>query len=225
MAMYRADPLENDEVYHVMNKSIAGYKIFSNEKDYQRFLQGLRYFSIDEPLPKLSEFLERSDVNQIGFERCLQEYFDNAKQCIQIIAYCLMPTHFHLIVKQLRNNGISSTISKMSNSYARYLNTKIKRHGPLWMGRFKSVLIVSDEQLLHVTRYLHLNPTTANLVKAPEDWPWSSYAEYINPNQVKYPLCQFSELMDIKPGHYRKFAEDHKNFQKELGKIKQLILE
>ena len=68
---------------------------------------------------------------------------------------------------------------RLLNSYTRYFNEKIKRKGPLWEGRFKKVLVNSDEQLLHLTRYVHLNPVSAGIVEKPEDWPCSSYREYI----------------------------------------------
>lgn len=217
--------LGTGEIYHVMNKSIAGYRIFSSKRDYLRMLYIIQYFAIADKLPKFSEFLERKDVHTMGFEKCLQEYFGESKRHIQLIAYCLMPTHIHLVVKQLRGNGISTYASNVSNSYARYLNTKQKRKGPLWVGKFKSVHVETDEQLIHLTRYLHLNPTTAELVKEPEKWLWSSYAEYISPHRTENPLCQFSELVDMTPNIYKSFIDDQKDYQRKLGQIKKLLLE
>lgn len=213
------------EVYHVMNKSIAGFKIFSGQRDYLRMLQIARYFTIDDRLPKFSEFLERKDVSTVGFEKCLHEYFGESKKYVQLIAYCFMPTHIHLTLKQLRDNGISTFMSNLANSYARYLNTKQKRRGPLWVGKFKSVHIKTDEQLTHLTRYLHLNPTSAGLVKNPEDWIWSSYTEYINPDQVEYSLCQFEELIDMTPSKYQEFVDDQKDYQRQLSILKKIALE
>lgn len=219
------EPLATGETYHVMSKSIAGYKVFNNKRDYARILQALRYFQLSESLPKLSQFLERNDVSTIGFERCLQEYFSDGKLRTQIIAYCLMPTHFHLILKQLHDNGISQHMAGALNSYSHYFNTKYKRLGPLWVGRFKCVLVDNDEQLLHLTRYLHRNPTIADLVKNPEDWIYSSYAEYIHPKTVEYPLCEFQDLIDTRPHKHQSFVNDHTDYQRELGKIKKLVLE
>lgn len=215
----------NGEVYHVMNKSIAGYKIFISQKDYRRFEQALRYFAIAEKLPKMSEFLDRVDVEKVGFEKCLEEYFGDAKRHVQIIAYCLMPTHIHLVLKQLQDHGISTFMSNILNSYTRYLNTKQKRRGPLWVGRFKSVHVETDEQLTHLTRYLHLNPTTADLIAKPEDWQWSSYHEYAHPDTVQHPLCQFSDQINMNPKSYKKFTEDQQDYQRELGTIKKIALE
>lgn len=220
----RKDPLTTGQIYHIMNKSIAGYKIFNTQHDYQRMQQMLRYFSIAEKLPKFSQFLEREEIKTLGLEACLEKYFGGAKYHVQPIAYCLMPTHLHIVVKQLRPNGISTFMSNTLNSYSRYFNLKHKRKGPLWVDRFKDVLVKTDEQLLHLTRYLHLNPTTAGLTKRPEEWLWSSYHEYTT-KKVTHPLCRFSELLNITPAQHRNFVNDHIDFQRELGKIKKLLLE
>ncbi len=134
-----------------------------------------------------------------------------------------MPTHLHLILKQLKENGISIFMGNLLNSYSRYFNIRYKRKGPLWEGRFKSILIENGEYLLHLTRYIHLNPTTANLVRKPEDWELSSYKEYIL--NKKDALCDYSDLLDISKKSYREFVEDRISYQKELHKIKRLILE
>jgi putative transposase len=79
-----------------------------------------------------------------------------------------MPTHIHLVLRQLKDGGISKFMSNILNSYSRYFNIKHNRKGPLWEGRFRKVLVGSDEQLLHLTRYVHLNPVTACLVDKPK---------------------------------------------------------
>lgn len=216
---------ENGEVYHVMNKSIAGYKIFNSSRDYTRVVQMFRYFSSANPLPKFSQFLEHELTKQLGFEKYFEDEFRDSKNHVQIIAFCLMPTHIHLVVKQLRRNGISTFMSNTLNSYTRYFNTKYKRKGPLWVGRFKSVLVRTDEQFYHLTRYVHLNPVTARLRDKSEDWEWSSYQEYVATQEIFYPLCQFRELLDMKPKEYQLFVEDQIDYQRELAEIKHLMLE
>lgn len=223
--MLRKDPLEVGEVYHVMNKSIAGFKIFNGDDDYGRLLHTLEYFAIDEAIPKFSYFLDRGREANRTFELYLDQCFPNPNRRADLVAYCLMPTHFHLILKPRIENGISLMMHDALNSYSHYFNIKHKRKGPLWVGPFKNVLVDSDEQLQHLTRYLHLNPATAQLVKKPEDWLFSSYPEYITPNKVKRPICHFSELLDFKPCEYRKFVEDQADYQRELAQIKHLTLE
>ena len=183
------------------------------------------YFSTASPLPKFSYFLKRGEEAGKDFKAYYKQCFGDAPQTVQWIAYCFMPTHIHLVLKQIKKNGISDLMSDALNSYTRYFNINHKRKGPLWVGRFKNVHIESDEQLRHVTRYLHLNPTTANLAKKSEDWDYSSYLEYIAPRSVKRPLCKFDDLLDFKPASYRKFTEDQIDYQRQLAEIKHLTLE
>lgn len=144
---------------------------------------------------------------------------------VDIIAYCIMPTHFHLILKQLKDKGISTFISLISNSYTRYFNIKHKRKGPLWEKEFQNVLVSTDEQLLHLTRYVHLNPVTAFLVDKPQDWPFSSYKEFLGEVKEDDKICSFENILDITPKEYKTFVDDRISYQRELGKIRHLLLE
>ncbi len=135
-----------------------------------------------------------------------------------------MPTHIHLILKQLKQNGISKMLGDTLNSYSRYFNTRHQRKGPLWESRFHNVLIKTDEQLLHLTRYLHLNPVSASLCDNPKDWPYSSYHEYLRLKR-EFPICQFDELLDIQPEKYQQFVQERAGYQRVLSKIKELLLE
>jgi putative transposase len=116
-------------------------------------------------------------------------------------------------------------MSTILNSYTRYFNTKHKRKGPLWESRFKSVLVETDEQLLHLTRYIHLNPVTAFLVDKPEEWKASSYNEYLLKVSGSDRTCNYDGILDIEPSSYRKFVEDRISYQRELAKIKELLIE
>ena len=135
-----------------------------------------------------------------------------------------MPTHLHLILKQITDGGISKYVSRVLNSYTRYFNLIHRRTGPLWSGRFKSVLVAENDQLLHLTRYIHLNPTSAGLVKKPDDWQFSSYKEYVHDKSVK-GICKFDNIIDLKSSQYKKFVADRQGYQKELSKIKQILIE
>ena len=136
-----------------------------------------------------------------------------------------MPTHLHIVAKQLDEKGISEMLGMALNSYAKYFNTKYNRKGTLFTGRFKNVSVENDGQLLHLTRYIHLNPVTAGLVDKPESWQYSSYMEYVQPKEVDNPLSRFEGLIDDKPADYQKFVEDHKDYQRELALIKAQVLE
>ncbi|OGW71290.1 MAG: hypothetical protein A2047_04340 [Omnitrophica bacterium GWA2_41_15] len=144
---------------------------------------------------------------------------------IQIICYCFMPTHIHLVLKQLKDNGISDFMMHILNSHTRYFNIKHNRKGPLWESKFKKVLVDSDEQLLHLTRYIHLNPVTACIVNKPEEWRYSSYNEYVSDGTVTDGICEYKNILDINSFSYKKFVENRISYQRELAKIKGLMLD
>ncbi|MDO8579983.1 MAG: transposase, partial [Candidatus Omnitrophota bacterium] len=150
----------------------------------------------------------------------LDHYEISSDPLVEIIAYCLMPTHIHLVLKQLKDNGISHFMRNIQNSYTHYFNERYKRKGPLWIGRFKNVLVESDSQLLHLTRYVHLNPSTAGLTRNPLDWH-SSYGEYLNP-KTNDRLCHWEELIDLSTSQYRAFVEERIDYQRELAFLKHL---
>ena len=211
--------LNQMKIYHVINKSIAGFVIFPKYVDYQRFLKLIKYYQFD-PILKFSEYIRLNKKKIVEFEKDLM---NKEEPLVNIIAYCLMPTHIHLALQEVQPNGISNYMRKLLNSYTRYFNEKYRRKGPLWQGRFKKVEVGSDEQLLHLTRYIHLNPTSAGLVEKPEDWEYSSYREYIGKGKEKF--CLFKDLLDISAQEYKEFVEDRINYQRELEKIKHLLLE
>lgn len=221
--MSRKFLLSQDQIYHIFSRSIAGFQIFNNNSDYQRILQLLKYFQIKEPPTKFSFFLELKQVQQNGFFNYFGLLAKDQIKIIQIIAYCLMPTHIHLILKQLTPDGISKFMGNFLNSYSRYFNSKYHRKGPLWESKFQNVLVEKDEQLLHLTRYLHLNPVTAHLIEQPEDWIYSSFNEYIG--KSKYSFCRFKGLLEIDPNKYRKFVLDRIAYQRELDIIKKQIID
>lgn len=223
--MPRKDPLVTGEVYHVMNKSIAGYEIFISEKDYERMLHLLRFFSLAEQPAKFSYFLQHDPQVLTGDIEGRLAALSQYGQQVQLIAYCVMPTHFHIVLKQLVDNGVSEFLRKSLNAYARYFNLKYRRKGTLWMSRFKNVRAENDEQLLHLTRYVHLNPVAAGLVEKAQAWPYSSYREYIDRENIRWPMTKFESLIDVRPDEYQQFVQDHALYQRELAIIKKQMLD
>lgn len=220
----RKDVLVEGGMYHVCTKSIAGFNIFNNDNDFERMRQSAKYYKFVNDV-KFSDFISSKAIQVEGFNNLIEMKFKEKDQIVKIIAYCFMPTHIHLILNQLSKNGISEYMCKVLNSYSLYFNNLHKRRGPLWESRFKNVLVKDDEQLLHLTRYFHINPVTAHLCDSPDDWQFSSYKEYLSKEKEINFLCQFNDLMDIQPSQYRKFVNDRISYQRELGKIKKLILE
>lgn len=221
--MQRKIILAEGETYHVFSRSIANFNILNSMADYQRMLYLIKYFQLQKTPTKFSYFIALKSVQQFGFFSYLDSITENDPKSVQIIAYCLMPTHLHFILKQLSSKGVSEFMSNVLNSYSRYFNTKHRRKGPLWESKFQNVRIENDEQLIHLTRYLHLNPVTAHLTEQPQDWQYSSYKEYIE--KTDYSFCQYNDLLTIKPKEYHKFVMDRKSYQRELAIIKKQLIE
>lgn len=222
MTQIRKDRLENNYYYHIYSRSIAKYIIFNDYSEFNRMVELFSLFQFANFDYEFSKFFRLTDKEKNVILNKLKERND---KMVEIISYCIMPTHFHLVLKQVRNDGISNYVSRSLNSYSRYFNTKHKRIGPLWSGRFKNVLIGDNEQLYHLTRYIHLNPTSAGLVEKPEDWIFSSYQEYTNKRDEKFDICNYGEVIDINPSSYTKFVNDQKEYQRKIGIIKSLIIE
>lgn len=210
--------LETGSIYHVLTRSIAKYKVFNTDSDFSRFVESIKYYKKNIKDIHFARFLE---MEQKTREAILDSKSDNK---MRIIAYCLMPTHIHLILVQDKDGAISKFMSDLLNSYTRYFNTKMGRKGPLWESRFKSIKVGKDEQLQHLTRYIHLNPVSINLVNKPEDWKYSSYSEYIGLGR-KDLICDWNDFLEIKPAIYRRFVEERIEDQKKLSKIKKVLLE
>ncbi len=208
------------EIYHVFTKSIAGFRIFNDEDEFLRIKELIRYYQQKDVSMKFSRF------KQLQAELGIPLKSKNPEEhIVDIIAYCIMPTHIHLILKQREDNAISVYMNNILNSYTRYFNIRHKRKGPLWEGRFKKVLVVNDEQLLHLTRYIHLNPVTSNLIDKAEKWDASSYREYISNGSERDRMSSFEEILEISPATYREFVEERKEYQQELKKIKDMLFE
>jgi len=116
-------------------------------------------------------------------------------------------------------------MNNILNSYTRYFNIRHNRKGPLWEGPYKKLAVETDEQLLHLTRYVHLNPVTSYLVNKPDEWLYSSYKEYLGTDNLSQKICNFGNLLDIRPNSYSEFVEDRISYQRELAKIKSLAIE
>lgn len=218
---YRKDSLENDNYYHVFSRSIAGYSVFNDGKDFRRISELIDLYRYSDFNYKYSAFCDLTKENQ---KYVLDNLRSNNDVIVEIVAFCLMPTHIHLVLKQINDDGISKYMARVLNGYSRYFNNKHKRQGPLWAGRFKSVLVENDIQLLHLTRYIHLNPSSASLVANPMDWDYSSYHNYISPG-VENSICNFIGLFDFSPEQYKKFVNDRKSYQRDLSIIKNILID
>lgn len=214
--MIRKEKFAAWEIYHICNKSIANFGIFKDPQNARRFLQTLHYYNTREDTRRFSDMFRKKAYGSFNLLYPVKDAL------VKFISYNIMPDHYHILIKIIRGS-LSKFISDVENSFTRYFNIKFKRKGPLWQSPFRAVRIKSDEQLLHVTRYIHINPTTDNLVEKPEDWKFSSYRDYISNERILKEIMTEITIKD--PKRYKKFVEDRKDYQIKLKKIKKLLLE
>ena len=219
----RSIPLVNGEYYHVYNRGVASQPTFLTKREYERFLFCLSYYRFKDPPVKLSRLLQLEHGERDSLLLSLQKTDD---KIIDLVAFCLMPNHFHILLQQLTDGGISTFIKQITASYVLYFNIKNERVGPLFQGAFKALRIENDEQLLHVSRYIHLNPLVSYVVRDNGflSYPWFSLQDYSRNTKgivnTKPVLSHFknSEL-------YIKFVLDQAGYGKELERIKHLVID
>lgn len=221
----REIPLVTNQYYHVLNRGVASQPVFNNKRDYIRAFETLFYYQNKELPLKYSKFLSLSKDERA---RILEKLAQGKNFLVEIIAYCFMPNHLHLLLKQVVENGISKFMSNFTNSYTRYFNTKNKRNGPIFQGKFKAIRIETDEQLLHLSRYIHLNPYSSFLIKNLNDltnYPFSSLSEFLGETDIK--LCSKQIILGRfkNKNLYQKFVFDQADYQRKLEEIKHLMLE
>lgn len=222
----RDTPLVKGEYYHIFNRGVEHRLVFTDSREYKRALIALRFYQHDRPPVKLSRYLKfSSDIKAVFTAN--QEA--KTSKLVEIICFCLMPNHFHLLLRQVLDDGISEFIRRFEDSYTRYFNTKNNRDGPLLRGPFKAVRIATDEQLLHVSRYIHLNPYSSFVVKGLDellDYHWSSLIEYLE-TQGGFGLCRKNIVLDFFKTRekYKKFVFNQADYQRRLENIKHLLFE
>ncbi len=217
MPTVRKVPLVTGEIYHVFNRGIDKRTVFSDFNEYLRAFQSIRYYQFEHPPMKISEYLRSSPQFRLELEKS-----DKGVKLATIYCYCLMPNHFHLLLKQEADNGISRYLGRFLNSYTRYFNTKHKRVGGLFLDQFKNVLVKSDSQLLHLSRYIHLNPYSSGVVKNLDelsDYMRSSLREYLGVSSEN--ICSKDLIMvNYKNiSQYKDFVYDRAEYQKELKEL------
>ena len=216
----RKVPLVTNNIYHVFNRGVNKGEIFFSASDYKHFLSAAKHYLVKNS--KYSYEKPFTSHNEPGSSALSS--LQACKPRIGILGYCLIPNHFHFLIKQVSDKGIASYMQRFVNSYVHYINIKYKRVGPLFQGPFKGVLIESDEQFLHVSRYIHLNPLVSGIVSDLKNYPWSSYNSYIgdgedglsNPELI---LRNFKTKND-----YEQFVLNQVDYAKSLEDMKHHIL-
>lgn len=164
----RRNDFAEGEFYHVYNRGVDKRIIFSDSYDTQRFSKSMIEFNVIDPIGSLYE----NSFLQLGGPTPKSE-----EKLVNIIAYCLNPNHFHFILEQLTDGGVSEFMKRLGGGYTGYFNNKYERSGSLFQGKFKAIHIDSDEYLLHASAYVNLNEhvhqlggRTPKLVQSISSW-------------------------------------------------------
>ena len=167
-------------IYHVYNRGVNKDEIFFQEDDY-------RYFIF-----LLSRYVSKPKKFENGDRR-------NYYKKIQILSFCLMNNHFHLLLKQARKKVISNFMRSIIVSYTLYINSKYKRVGHLFQGTYKARLIVNKEDLINISKYIHLNPEECSGDFDFISYPYSSIRSYIE-DSSDFPFVNKKEILSIFSG-------------------------
>ena len=153
--------------------------------------------------------------------RLLKRYY--RRYGASVTAYCLMPNHYHFLLRQESDVPLSKFINVLFNAYVQAVNRQRGRTGTLFEGRFRHAWVDCEEYLVHLCRYIHLNPVRANLVSKPEDWPYSNCLEWFGEREgtlkdAKFVLEHFSSSED-----YRQFVADYEDEMRVRAQIEQYV--
>lgn len=175
------------ELFHVLNRGVEKRNIFMDDRDRFRFVHGLLLFNTSRPANNTTYLLE-SDNDFVN------RYTNEEQRIVDVHAWCLMKNHYHLLLSERIENGLTLFLRKLNVGYANYFNERYRRSGSLYQGRTKKVHVHSDAHFLHILHYIHLNPLDyvpgarewrSGHVSEPakaraqlEEYRWSSYADY-----------------------------------------------
>lgn len=206
-----------DGYYHIYNRGVEKRTIFEDEQDYKVFLGYLKEY-LSPPLEK-SNITKRNFTLQGRTFKGVPRIPKNYYQDIELVCYCMMPNHWHMLIKQLSEKPMSEFVRSLMTRYSMYFNKKNRRVGSLFQSKYKAVLVDSESYLLHLSRYIHLNPSeiSNNLKSA-----YSSYGDYLGLRHTQWLkpdiiLNQFDNKVGLefrKVNSYKDFVEKYEQEDK-----------
>lgn len=185
--MNRKTQFVTGHIYHLYNRGVEKRTIFTSTKDRMRFIRNLYEFNDSHAAMNFGRRLKEGPLDLI--EVSLQS---NREPLVEILAFCLMPNHYHLMVKQVTDEGITEFMRKLGTGYTNYFNLVNNRVGPLFQGAFKSVLLKKESHLIHLPHYIHANPLSIKFsdwederkvdaedgIEFLKTYRWSSFRDY-----------------------------------------------
>ena len=245
---YRETQFANDEIYHITLRGLDDRELFLDNNDYYRMIFSIYEFNDTKPVAIRERRKQRLYIKQQILAsrpprsdgRSDGQYPDERERFVDILAFCWMPNHIHLLVRQLRDGGITKFMSKVGVGYAKYFNTKYERKGYVFQNRFNSVHIENDKQLQTVFVYIHTNPIALiepgwkekgilipeKVIKFIENYKWSSYMDYLGNPNFKF-VTQRNFLAEVMGGvdGCRQQVKDWVEYKKEIRQFRDLFLE
>jgi putative transposase len=200
----------NDHIYHIFNRGVEKRDIFMDERDYLRFVHDLYEFNNEEQVANLNYYFN-SNIRSVE-KRYVKGNTGTRKLLVEILVFTLMPNHYHLLLRQTRDNGIVKFMQKLGTGYTNYFNKKYDRVGGLFQGRFKAVLVNRDSHFIHLPFYIHTNQLDLNYrsstsIEFLEGYRWSSFPDYVG--KRNFPsVTERGFILDIFGGHekYREYT-------------------
>lgn len=217
----RADIFFNGAYYHIYNKNIEPLTIFDNKNLNNEFINTFVYYRSHRSQPRYSFFKKlKGEIKAIKSK----EIFYSSFFAVDVISFILMPNHYHLLLKQLKTDGTINFMSNIINSITRFFNTKTKRKGPAFLPQFRSRRILSIEQLIYTSRYIHTNVYAGGVVKTKEEiftYPYSSINTYLKDNNsLKIDTIPVLSYFNNDKERYKKFILDNAEDQKMREMVK-----
>lgn len=185
----RKNNLVSNEIYHIYNRGVDKRNIFLDDEDRFRFIHDLFEFNDSNPAINLAAYMFNQKNKEVGLPNIHRVAKENI---VEILAYCMMDNHFHLIVRQKKENGITLFMRKLGTGYTNYFNKKYDRSGSLFQGKFKSVHLNNNSHFMYLPIYVHLNPLDfefpgwrekkiqnyQKVIDFLDNYKWSSYMDY-----------------------------------------------
>ncbi len=213
--------------YHLYNRGVEKRKIFLYKLDYSVFLSYLKTYLLPKDEKGLHNIIADPKTHWKDKDKAVKLlHLNNFSDSLSLIAFCLMPNHFHMLVKQDKADTIDRFMNSLCTRYSMYFNRKYNRVGTLFQGVYKAVLVESGDQLLHLSRYIHKNPSSILQGEALRSYSYSSYPNYLYKKNTEW-LKSEEILGNFSPrgiNSYENFVEGEK-VEKTNEIISDLVLE
>ncbi|MBX4181625.1 transposase [Candidatus Parcubacteria bacterium] len=187
------------EYYHVFNRGVNKQMIFHDMRDFSRFLFLILYFQSPKVFTNLGRLIE--DFVRHRVSHSIDQDVVRGRM-VEIVSFCIMPNHFHLIVKEVSDEGIASYMQRILNAYGKYYNTKYEKSGHVFQGPYRAVHVENDDQLRYLSAYIHRNPREiSKWFKKEDQYPWSSYSDVVKENRwgkLLVPEILMGEFKNVK---------------------------